>query len=343
MSAAVYKFGNVQEFGYVDRQSVTAGKPEGVGWDNLGQRDILGIALHRMLGSLTGTDQFFRTATALTDYGLGVAARDGSALAGYIYKWNDPWGWRSGWASGPVSMPYGDGAAFVRKYGIMAVNKRIVSIEISGDQNTVIDAFAWGELVHFIAWHADQAKIPWDQFPHYHVTGMSFLFWHQEFTIGTGKECPFEYVMQNTNRLIADVKAMLKEHQTVAGPVVSQPVPPVVAVPKPRYATPLPILQLTQVDVRDKDTVPAVVSDNGVQYIYVGDRVRVTAPKGTPRYQRMANDGEAWADVPRVGPDLKRGEEFEVSWLAIHPNGGRVYITPYWTRVMQGHVVRVAD
>ncbi|MGI8548118.1 MAG: hypothetical protein ACR2M1_12440, partial [Gemmatimonadaceae bacterium] len=217
-------FGRVPMFGYADRQFVTKNKAEGDGWDNLGQRDVLGIVLHRMLGSLTGTDQFFGMpgVGALTDYGMGVAAQDGN-LAGYIYQWNDPYGYRAGWASGPVSSPYGDGALFVAKYGINAVNKRLVSIETSGFEDTPIDAFAWGELVHFVAWWADQKHIAWDVFPLNPATGFSFLLWHQELTRGTGKLCPFNALMSRTNELIAAVQALLKQYQ-VAATTVTPPV-----------------------------------------------------------------------------------------------------------------------
>ena len=217
-------YGNVPMFGHLDRQSVTASKPAGAGWDNLGQRTVRGVVLHRMLGTLRGTDQYFRGSTpALTDYGLGVREVDGD-LAGVIYQWNDPYGHRSGWASGPVSAPYGDGAAFVTKYGVNAVNRDLVSIEISGYQTTPIDDFAWRELVHFVACWADQCKVPWATFPHNPATGFSFLIWHQEFTIGTGKECPFQWVMQNTDRLIADVAAFLKPYQT-GGATEPAPIP----------------------------------------------------------------------------------------------------------------------
>lgn len=223
---AMATFGNVPPIRVVDRQFVTATKPPGNGWDDLGTRDVLGVVLHRMLGSLRGTDSFFRTANALTDYGLGVEATDGKDLAGVLYQWNDPFGRRSGWASGPVSKPYGDGKAFVDAYGINAVNRRLVSIEISGQQETPVDAVAWRALVHFVASWADRCKVPWETFPLNPATGISFVIWHQEFTIGTGKECPFAWVMDNTDRLIADVKAMLQRYQTGATQPVSPPDPP---------------------------------------------------------------------------------------------------------------------
>src|SRR5690349_18322664 len=40
-------------------------------WDNLGQRVLRGIVYHRMLGTLDGTDQYFRSGAAgLTDWGI---------------------------------------------------------------------------------------------------------------------------------------------------------------------------------------------------------------------------------------------------------------------------------
>lgn len=217
------QFGKVPQFGYIERPII---KPEGKGWNNLGKRDILGVVLHRMLGSLWGTDSYFRFdyVNALTDYGIGVAATDGTANAGVILKWNDPWGYRSGWASGPVSAPYGDGATFVAKYGINAVNRRLVSLEISGNQTTPIDNDSFAEIVHFIAFHADQAGISWQEFPYYKVTGMSFLFYHDEFCFGSGKRCPFEVVKSLINTIVAAVKSVLRRYQETAVSVPTDPI-----------------------------------------------------------------------------------------------------------------------
>lgn len=276
-------YGRVPKFGYVDRQAVTANKPEGQGWDNLGKRDVLGVVLHRMLGSLAGTDQFFRTANALTDFGLGVAATDGSDLAGVIYQWNDPFGYRSGWASGPYKGAWGDGLAFGQKYSVNAINRRLVSVEISGQQNTPIDAFAWGKLVHFVAYFADQCKVPWETFPLNPATGISFVIWHQEFTIGTGKECPFSWVMDNTDRLIADVKAMLQRYQTGATQPVSPPDPPTSATAYVRA--------VKEILVRAAPDVNARVGFA----LAPGEVAAVIDP--TPR----AGSGLAWLDVRMEG------------------------------------------
>jgi hypothetical protein len=156
-------FGNVPMYGYTDRQFMMANKPEGVGWNNLGRRNPKGVVLHRMLGSLLGTDGYFAdpTVQALTDFGVAVEAMDGRKLAGHIYQWNDPFGFRAGWASGPVSAPYGDGKRFVDKYGISAVNRDLVSLEISGKADMPIDDISWQEIVHFCAWWADFLKVPY--------------------------------------------------------------------------------------------------------------------------------------------------------------------------------------
>jgi len=201
-------------------------KPEGAGQNNLGQRTVKGVVWHRILGTLWGTDSYFRgPVQALTDYGVGVQATDGDAHDGEILRWNNPLGHQSGWASGPVSAPYGDGAAFVDKYGIDAVNRDQVSIEISGNYDTPLSEKARQSIVGLTAYWADQAKIPWHEFPNIPGDGFSFVRWHQEYTIGTGKVCPGPQVMGETSALIQRVAGVLKQYQ--AGGTV--PKPPVYA------------------------------------------------------------------------------------------------------------------
>src|SRR5687768_14638960 len=75
-------------------------KPQGVGWDNLGRRTVRGFCLHRMQGTLQGTDSYFRdpNVKALTDFGCDHES-------GKVIQWVDPAGTVSPWASGPVSAP----------------------------------------------------------------------------------------------------------------------------------------------------------------------------------------------------------------------------------------------
>ena len=205
-------FGRAPHPDYVDRP---ISKPEGNGQNDLGQRSVKGVVLHRILGTLWGTDSYFRGPVgALTDYGVGVASIDGAERDGQILRWNDPLGRQAGWASGPVSGAYGDGIAFVNKYGIDAVNRDQASIEISGNYDTPLTEAARDAIAGLIAYWADQAEIPWDVFPVTPGDGFSFVRWHQEFTLGTGKVCPGPEVMGETSALIERARQIMRAAQT---------------------------------------------------------------------------------------------------------------------------------
>lgn len=220
-------YGNVSHPTFQDRPIQ---KAAGNGWDDLGPRQPKGVVLHRMIGSLWGTDGYFRRPEvgALTDYGVGVLATDTVENDGVILRWNDPLGRRSGWASGPVSKPYGDGALFVGKYGANAVNRDLVSIEVSGNYETALSPKAFESVCALVAYWADRCKVPWTAFPVNPATGISCVFWHQEFTLGTGKICPGPVMIDATPRIIDRAKAILQAAQGGEAPL---PPPP----PKPRF------------------------------------------------------------------------------------------------------------
>jgi hypothetical protein len=230
-------YGRVPHPGYLDRLIV---KPEGQGWNNLGPRQPKFVVLHRMIGSLWGTDGYFRQpgVNALTDYGVGVAATDGADAAGAIIRWNDPRGVRAGWASGPVNGAYGDGLAIVTKYGLNAVNRDGVSIEISGNYDTPVDGNALEEIAHLMAYWWDWMKIPHTSAPINPATGISAVIWHQEFTLGTGKVCPGKVVMDATNALIARSTAILKAAQEGTPTTATTPKPQTTPAPQPPPAYP---------------------------------------------------------------------------------------------------------
>lgn len=190
-------------------------KPIGFGQDDLGPRQPKGVVLHRMIGTLYGTDGFFRLPTigALTDYGVGTLATDGAEQDGAILQWNDPRGRASGWASGPVNGAYGDGKAFVDKYGVNAVNRDLVSIEISGRYETPVSAKAFESVCRLAAFEADRMKIPHSSMPVNPATGISMFFFHQEFTRGTGKICPGSVVMSLIDEIIARTTAIMRQYQ----------------------------------------------------------------------------------------------------------------------------------
>lgn len=328
-------YGRVPMFGYVDKYLVN--KREGFGWDNLGKRNPKFVTLHRMVGTMAGTLSHFSNpnVSSMTDFAVAAEVPSGKDMTGIIYRYNDPLGYRSGWASGPVSRPFGDGKAIVDKYGINAVNRDGISIEIDG-YDTPLDDEAWRELVHFVAYWADFCKVPWETFPLNPATGISFTIWHTEFTAGTGKECPFGWVRANTDRLIVDVTAFLKPYQTGAVPgETPTPVPVTPPAPKPEYAPPLPVAALAALGKQDADTAAGLVIDGATEFVFVHDQMR--AIKTTPRLQQGS------MDAPRTGPDIRAGEAFPALWRFKARDGASYLLTEYWTRIRADDTERIRD
>lgn len=215
-------YGRVPHPAYQDRIVANS-----TAWNDLGNRIIRGGVWHRMLGTLVGTDGYFRGAArtrALTDYGVGVGI-DGEN-DGVVFRWNDPRSRRSPWANGPVSGPYGDGKAFIDRYGVNATQRDLVSIEISGQQATPLTEPSRQAIAALTAYWADQYRVPHTDFPAVPNEGRSFVIWHEELTFGTGKRCPFEVVKAETDALIERTKAILKRHQELNFPVPLPPPPP---------------------------------------------------------------------------------------------------------------------
>ena len=231
-------FGNVPHPIYQDRYIANS-----TAWNDLGKRGGKCVVWHRMYGTLWGTDSYFRgeaSGRSLTDYGVGVAATDG-ASAGVILRWNDPFGRRAPWASGPVSNPIGDGAKFVNLYGINAVNRDGVSIEISGSGSTALDPKARAAIVALTAYYADQygkvlaakgKQFDYTTFPIIpSEDNRSFVCYHGEFYDGKRNSCPGPVVEAATNGMLSEVKAILQLYQTkVETP--STPEEPVYAKPQ---------------------------------------------------------------------------------------------------------------
>jgi hypothetical protein len=190
-------------------------------WDPLGTRRVYGLCQHTMVGTLWGTDAYFRrgsASTGLTDYGIGGAS-DG-ADDGLILRWNDPFGgahpgisankWP--WASGPTDGLEGDGPAFVTKYGSNAVNGYLVSVERSDGGNPDVPASPKyiESIAQLMAYYADQAACAYDEFPLLPVTGLTFHYWHSEFST---KSCPAGSKAA-TDQIQDRVKQILTQYQT---------------------------------------------------------------------------------------------------------------------------------
>jgi hypothetical protein len=183
-------------------------------WDNLGQRVLRGIVYHRMLGTLWGTDAYFRQgAQGLTDWGL-------DHNTGELLRWNDYLGRgkagispnRAPWASGPWSNVPGDGMAFVQKFGVNAINRDLSAIEISGNYDTPLSEAGVEAIVALSAYLADVAKVPHDTYPIVPSTGLPFTYWHREFT--NEKPCPGDVVVRATPDIIERTAALMKKYQT---------------------------------------------------------------------------------------------------------------------------------
>jgi hypothetical protein len=185
-------------------------------WDDLGQRVLRGIVYHRMLGKLWGTDSWFRSGSAqgLTDWGL-------DHNTGEILRWNDYLGRgksgvspnRAPWASGPWNNVPGDGMKFVQKFGVNGIDRDLSAIEISGNYDTPLSEMGIEAIVALSAYLADVAKVPWDTYPVTPATGLTFVYFHQEFCGPVTKICPGPVVMNATPDIIARTAALLRKYQ----------------------------------------------------------------------------------------------------------------------------------
>lgn len=227
--------GLIPEAGYADRLIPDANNSA---WDNLGQRVVRGVTLHRMLGSLEGTDTYFRNGAAgLTDMGA-------KASSDLVYRWNDETGKghqgisanRAPWASGPYrATAYGDGLKFTNKYGVNAVNRDRRSLEIDGFYGDPWSQASMQEYAQTTAHDAHNYGITWEQFPHSPKDDCSFICWHNEFCGTDYKECPGSVVMSQTDTFIGIVKGIMKAAQQGKVTQPGEPAPP------PPVVTPVPV------------------------------------------------------------------------------------------------------
>lgn len=312
--------------GIIPSFAEVADKPEGTGWNNLGKRTVRGVSIHRMQGTLDGTNQYFGDPNvgALTDFGI-------DHITGRMRQWVDPEGYRSGWASGKFLGAYGDGLAFAKKYGPITgigadvINRDRVSLEVSGwfyaaalgraDLDDPVSMACLQRMAQFIAHYAHNYGITHKDFPIAPWDGFSFICWHHEFTAGTGKICPGQRIMDLTAQLIEMTRAIMKAAQTGTKPSTK---------PVPTYA-PIVLLDLGEYDGKDR-----VMPDGTV--LHAVDRI-VRARRKTPRLQVADQNGK------RIGPDINKNEEFRVIYeLRPQNTGSRFLYTPHGTRVIGSHV-----
>jgi hypothetical protein len=205
-------FGRVPKPSWVDRQIPDRNN---WAWDRLGQRLLRGVVYHRQVGTNWGTDGWFRGGgggSGLTDFGI-------DHNTGEILQWNDYMGRgrpgispnRAGWASGPWENPPGDGRAYVAKYGVSAINRDLVSLEIAGMYETPISDRGYQSVVNLSSFLADQAQVPWTNYPIVPSTGLPFTYTQSEFQ--NHKPCPGKVVLSLIPQIIQDTKNLLKKYQ----------------------------------------------------------------------------------------------------------------------------------
>jgi hypothetical protein len=182
-------------------------------------------------------------------------------------------------------------------------------IEITGyfpndgvTQDTSVSDAAWQNIAQWIASRAHDYGITYEEFPLVKKeNNRSFLTWHQEWTIGTGKTCPGPIVMNFTAQLIEMARAIMKSFQTAVSPGTTPPPPG----PGPAYADPIVFpAMVAQLKAGQLDDF---VQD-GVKY-YAMDRT-LTPLRSTRRLQ----NAETADDAAIVGPVLKKGEKFRGGW-----------------------------
>lgn len=152
----------------------------------------------------------------------------------------------AGWANGVISSPYGDALAYINwKAAHGGWNPNYANIlgeacEILGyfpsypvTQDTPVGEAARDRLATWMASRAHDYGIRWQDFPIVvDEGGRSYITWHREWTIGTGKTCPGPLVMSITSELIERARAKMKAVQEPAAPA-PEPLPEYAAVEHP--------------------------------------------------------------------------------------------------------------
>jgi hypothetical protein len=140
----------------------------------------------------------------------------------------------AGWANGRISAPYGDALAYINwkaahgGWHADLANIMGEACEITGyfpsapvTQDTAVSADAQARIARWMASRAHDYGIRWQEFPLVlNEGGRSYITWHREWTIGTGKTCPGPLVMALTPDLIEQARAIMKAAQGEDGPPV---------------------------------------------------------------------------------------------------------------------------
>ena len=206
----------------------------------------------------------------------------------------------AGWANGRISGPYGDALKYIQwKQANGGWNPNFANIlgeacEILGffpsypvTQDTPVERVAVLRLARWIASRAHDYGIFWEDFPIVKAQGgRSYVTWHREWTLGTGKTCPGPLVMALTSEIIEIARAIMKEAQ-VGTQIPEQPSYAPVAL-QPWWGEQLELAR------------PNDMSHEGITY-YVLQRAFRLIKDDTQRYSKP----EIGAEIS--GPEVTKG------------------------------------
>lgn len=320
-----------------DDESGTFDKREGVGMNRLGPRSIDVLFFHRALGyGARGVADWLKRSDveALTDWVIDPETA-------YMIRLVEIQGSNadmSGWAQGPYRAPTPDLQRLTAKHGgsFDTINRHGESIEVAGMYGDPISAACKRDLAQWTASRAHDRGIRWDRFP-LTPDGYSFIHAHFEACGIDLKPCCGSVVWAfiNDGELIEMVRDILRTAQTGGMPPHPSENVRASSEAPAHFARPVPISGLLDVDRDDEDGLAAFVTVEGTTFIAVRDQV--VAIRDTPRYQRANPDG------PRIGPDIKAGEDFNAAWIFAADDGELWYLTPFWTRVRVRDTKLISD
>ena len=182
----------------------------GAGMDRYDFQDTGNTVTHTMVGTLWGTDAWFRRADvqAATHYGIG--GKLDPDHDGHIIEWINPARNVAPWASGPWNGGEGDGPAYFNTFGIGGINGAARSIETSGQVNTPVTVKQWRALIWLIA--AIEHDTGHDS--EHHAWHME----HWEFCTRAYKACAFARITNYTGEYHNGINQIMRHYEGLEAP-----------------------------------------------------------------------------------------------------------------------------
>lgn len=231
----------------------------------------------------------------------------------------------AGWANGRLDGAYGDAAKYIewkqtQPGGFWAnlINITGEALEISGyfpsypvTQDTAVEEAAIANIVQWMAARAHDYGISWETFPLIpNENNRSYITWHQEWTIGTGKTCPGPWVMNQTSAWIERAKQVMRAYQTAADPATPEPAPK----PPVYVAAELPEWWSRVLGQR----WPSDATVDGVRWFAI--RRRVEALKNVNRYSKPDTKS------PKSGPKILTRDKISIERWFRDANGRQWFV-----------------